>query len=97
MLRTGNVAGCCEHGDEHWNFLTSQGTGDTSRRALLQGLVPECPVMFTVLKNVFTFRSLKIFNIKTISLLTYVCVLVPHFISSLVRQLFKAVIFLYDK
>ena len=34
MLRTGNVAGCCEHGDEYWKFLTSQGTGDNSRRAL---------------------------------------------------------------
>jgi hypothetical protein len=95
MLRTGNVAGCYEHGDEHWNFLTSQGTGDTSRRALLQGLVPECLVMFIVLKDVFTFGSLKILNIKTIYLLTYVYVLVSHFISSLVRQ--KVVLFLYDK
>jgi hypothetical protein len=95
MLRTGKVASCFEHGDKHRNFLNSQGIRDTSRRALLQGLVPECPVIFIVLKNVFTFPSLKILNVKAISLLTYVYV--SHFISSLFRQLLKVVIFLYDK
>jgi len=94
MLRTGKVAGFCEHGDEHWN-LTSQGTVGTSRRALLQGLVPECPVMFIVLKDVFTFRYLKILKFKAISLLA--CVYVSHFVFSVVRHLFKVVIFLYDK
>ena len=97
ILRTGKVAGCCEHGDERWNFLVSQGTGGTSRRTLLLGLVPECPVIFIVLKDVFTFWSLKILNIKAISLLTYNYV--SHFIFSLVRRLLKFVIFLhvYDK
>ena len=51
--------------------------------------------MFTVLKVVFTFRYLKILKIEAISLLTYVNV--SNFISSLVRQLFKVVIFLNDK
>ena len=69
--------------------------GHTSRRALLEGLVLECPVMFIDLKDVFTFRSLKILTIKAISLLTHVYV--SHFISSLARQSFKVVIFLYDK
>ena len=63
--------------------------------AVLQGLVSECPVTFIVLKDVFTLRSLKILNVKAVSVLTYVYV--SHFISSLVRQLFKVVIFLYDK
>jgi len=51
--------------------------------------------MFFVLKDVFTFRSLKILNITGISLPTYVYV--SHLIFSLVRQLFKVVILLYEK